>query len=874
MAHFPFLIFNSSFSIFKKMYDNFSDREYALVDAYLAGTLQAEERSELNAAARNNAVLYEYIVLRKQLQYIGKQRSLVSAALLVQADLDLPMPQPAPKPHFVQYKFAYAGIAASFLAAFGFFFWSQDFSLGKDLGTLVSDATVSAKNLSDLKTEKVNTKINAIVADANTNFYSKNAKNAGKNASVKQKNASDNIFTAPVKQKTASKNILTAPVKQKTASKNILTAPVKQKNASNNILTAPDNILNAKNNVDAPKKWNTLAKNGVIGSETLVTDAPIKATTEVSTATKAVTETSAPTTTELPAPAKSASSSVITYFKKHFPKKANGEQYVFNTATDTLFVTPQGTVIALPKNVFATTEPRLTLTVKEAYTYGDMLLHQLTTVADNDNLMETGGMLYLQATDKTGKDVPLKPNKTIKVQMPSTNLKADMQSFYQSKTDKAEVFENAAAWSAASAGNLEKKNVKKKKLELKIADKKLEKKKEKKDKEKGEEKKDEFYWKNSRLNILLWLEDTATSIRRNDFGQGFDYDCAVCMEAYNHKKDIFYFMKEGAYVYSLGNYVSAKDCKKYWQKPEKMIQEVDSLKKVYNTKNIRVIIHRQNMARKRKTKQDVLQKFNAYAKMYDIKDSTAFLNTIYAFHWYNEKNTTKWIAFLQKCYNVKDEAGLRQKIEWEDENRDSIDLEDWKRYYNTQDTALAKKMGLEQYRWNSVYRTNPTFWFTLKEYSSFELFFMRLFRIKSKKKGNIAMSSPGKMGNTKQDSITVLLNTAVADLSELGWVNMDRFMGLPNLTALKPANPEKAHIVAIFKNYKCILGVSDDLNPYARSKGAPRVPRNEPITLIAYKVEGEKFFIGKIETTTSNAKTAPVMQEISSESLDKVLAGL
>ncbi len=99
-------------------------------------------------------------------------------------------------------------------------------------------------------------------------------------------------------------------------------------------------------------------------------------------------------------------------------------------------------------------------------------------------------------------------------------------------------------------------------------------------------------------------------------------------------------------------------------------------------------------------------------------------------------------------------------------------------------------------------------------------------------------------------------------------------MGLPNLIVLQPKASENTNIVAIFKNYKCILGVSSSLNPYASSKGAPRVPRNEPITLIAYKIENGKFFIGKKETTTSDATTAPKMEEISSEGLNKLLADL
>jgi hypothetical protein len=842
------------------MYDNFSDREYALVDAYLAGTLQAEERSELNAAARNNAVLYEYIVLRKQLQYIGKQRSLVSAALLVQADLDLPMPPPAPKPHFVQYKFAYAGIAASFLAALGFFFWSQDFSLGNSLETLVADATVNTVNRADLKTKKTNTQDNTIATDANTNFDTKNNKNVGKNTPVKQKSASNNIFNAPVKQKSAPENIFNAPVKQKSAPENIFNAPVKQKSTPENILTTPENIFNAKSNVDVPKKWNVLAQNGVIGLETsvtgsgtLVTDAPVKATTEVSTPIKAVTETPALVATEVPAPVKSASSSVITYFKKHFPKKANGEQYVFNTATDTLFVTPQGTVIALPKNVFATTEPRLTLTVKEAYTYGDMLLHQLTTVADNDNLMETGGMLYLQATDKTGKEVPLKPNKTIKVQMPSTNLKADMQSFYQSKTDKAEVFENAAAWSAASAGEV--------KSSTNI--------------------KNNVVHNYSKLGQIDVLKRTVRNFKDNAWGSFKDNDCAVCWQKRFDKFNPLYYLPKKKYItgefqgkdLKIDFFAHKKqelECAEYWNNPKRMKQEMDSLKNLYSTTNIKQIIKKQEMARRRSYIKVKTAEFYAYQRAFGFKDSTQLVIAVKTLDMVDRfGNNIDWNKYLIKYYKVESKVQLGIEIKKEMLKRDSIDMEDMMRFYNVKTAQEALSIHKIRTAQNELINVKQrATWQEIDEVVSIRkgIFYNNI----------LFQSNKPQLQNSKNNNFaaTAALNVANIDISELGWVNMDRFMGLPNLTALKPANPEKAHLVAIFKNYKCILGVSDDLNPYASSKGAPRVPRNEPITLIAYKVEGDKFFIGKIETTTSDAKTAPVMQEISNESLDKVLAGL
>jgi hypothetical protein len=281
---------------------------------------------------------------------------------------------------------------------------------------------------------------------------------------------------------------------------------------------------------------------------------------------------------------------------------------------------------------------------------------------------------------------------------------------------------------------------------------------------------------------------------------------------------------------------------------------------------------------------------------------------------------------MLQYYNVKDSIALANQLWWESTHRDSIRLADMMIFYNTKTAEEAENKAKEarnEKQFLSVFiidndkkKIKRNIWgayisrynYPYKSYYNFytgtigdSVYSNKMFngyiyhknRYTSIIKGQAYhtpnefctanIDAPWRAGgvgtmfsNNQAESkkIAAFVSTAVADLSELGWVNMDRFMGLPNLTALKPANPEKAHIVAIFKNYKCILGVSDDLNPYARSKGAPRVPRHEPITLIAYKVEDDKFFIGKIETTSSDAKTAPVMQEISSESLEKMLAGL
>jgi hypothetical protein len=114
----------------------------------------------------------------------------------------------------------------------------------------------------------------------------------------------------------------------------------------------------------------------------------------------------------------------------------------------------------------------------------------------------------------------------------------------------------------------------------------------------------------------------------------------------------------------------------------------------------------------------------------------------------------------------------------------------------------------------------------------------------------------------------------IAEVTQTGWVNMDRFMGMSDLVALKPTNTEGATVVALFKNYKCCLGVSDDVNPFANSKGAPQVPRNEAIVLVAYKIKGNKAYFGKTTTTASTAAVTPKMEKITLDELKRKIKEL
>jgi hypothetical protein len=78
----------------------------------------------------------------------------------------------------------------------------------------------------------------------------------------------------------------------------------------------------------------------------------------------------------------------------------------------------------------------ITFELREAYTFGDMLAQNLTT-STSTGLLQTGGMVYLAATDAKGNALELRPNKEIEIAMPQSDKKAlpsDMMLFTADRT--------------------------------------------------------------------------------------------------------------------------------------------------------------------------------------------------------------------------------------------------------------------------------------------------------------------------------------------------------------------------------------------------------------------------------------------------------
>lgn len=97
---------------------------------------------------------------------------------------------------------------------------------------------------------------------------------------------------------------------------------------------------------------------------------------------------------------------------------------------DTIIALDQGTIIAIQAGTFVNQKGCVTISAKEVYKKSDMLLENLSTMS-NGKQLESGGMIYLEATSTSGK--LLYPSKDISIFMPTEDYKEDMKLFKGSR---------------------------------------------------------------------------------------------------------------------------------------------------------------------------------------------------------------------------------------------------------------------------------------------------------------------------------------------------------------------------------------------------------------------------------------------------------
>jgi hypothetical protein len=116
-----------------------------------------------------------------------------------------------------------------------------------------------------------------------------------------------------------------------------------------------------------------------------------------------------------------------------FQKKAN-QEFSFEAADGAFLQGKQGGMVSVPPMAFVDKngklyEGKVHMSLQEAYNYGDMLKQNLATVS-NGQIIETGGMIYLEARDPQGNPLQLTQGQEVDLSMPGNrNLPQGMQLF-------------------------------------------------------------------------------------------------------------------------------------------------------------------------------------------------------------------------------------------------------------------------------------------------------------------------------------------------------------------------------------------------------------------------------------------------------------
>ena len=125
-----------------------------------------------------------------------------------------------------------------------------------------------------------------------------------------------------------------------------------------------------------------------------------------------------------PVPDNQSTASLAKFFKQ---LEKQSQQFIINNKKDTLIEGEDGTTLLIPANTFDS-KGEVVITLKEFYSYEDIITNKLTTTSNGEQLI-TGGMIHLIATID-GKEVDIQPGKSIRWFIPDTTKEmSQMQLF-------------------------------------------------------------------------------------------------------------------------------------------------------------------------------------------------------------------------------------------------------------------------------------------------------------------------------------------------------------------------------------------------------------------------------------------------------------
>lgn len=146
---------------------------------------------------------------------------------------------------------------------------------------------------------------------------------------------------------------------------------------------------------------------------------------------KKITVSVADTTTKKPAANKKK-----TLFDFFAQLEKESQSFVINNKRDTVIWGNDGTALFIPVNAFNGRE-RVTITMKEYYSYEDIITNRLTTSAGKD-LLVSGGMLHIRAT-VNGREIAMEPSRSIRWFVPDTSKMMNQMQLFTGVVNESSV---------------------------------------------------------------------------------------------------------------------------------------------------------------------------------------------------------------------------------------------------------------------------------------------------------------------------------------------------------------------------------------------------------------------------------------------------
>ncbi|MEM8526915.1 MAG: cytochrome c [Bacteroidota bacterium] len=104
------------------------------------------------------------------------------------------------------------------------------------------------------------------------------------------------------------------------------------------------------------------------------------------------------------------------------------QTFTIDPATDTILYGKDGTELHINKNTFAGTAP-IQIELKEAIQLEDIVLANLHTLATDNEILSSNGMIHLAAKDANGKELQLEKDQSIKVIFPNAGMREGLKVF-------------------------------------------------------------------------------------------------------------------------------------------------------------------------------------------------------------------------------------------------------------------------------------------------------------------------------------------------------------------------------------------------------------------------------------------------------------